>query len=106
MRHQQWADWISANPNASAKDIYQQLGTMMDRYHINDLPINPSPIPTVKNMREIPPFKLVPEHLNDEAAALSHFNGQAVTSDVGIGSAVDRISFRHRRYRNVPAERK
>jgi hypothetical protein len=39
--NQQWGDWISKNPNATAKDIYQQLGSMMDRYHLNDLPIHP-----------------------------------------------------------------
>jgi hypothetical protein len=37
----QWAQWIEANPNATAKDVYQQLGIMMDRYHLNDLPIHP-----------------------------------------------------------------
>ena len=39
--NQQWGDWISKNPNATAKDVYQQLGSMMDRYHLNDLPIHP-----------------------------------------------------------------
>ena len=39
--NKEWAGWISKNPNASAKDVYQQLGTMMDRYKINDLPIHP-----------------------------------------------------------------
>ena len=39
--NQEWAGWISKNPNATAKDVYQQLGTMMDRYKINDLPIHP-----------------------------------------------------------------
>jgi hypothetical protein len=34
-------DWISKNPNAAAKDIYQQLGGMMDRYQLNDLPVHP-----------------------------------------------------------------
>jgi hypothetical protein len=39
--NQQWADWINNNPNATAADIYQQLGLMMSRYNINGLPIHP-----------------------------------------------------------------
>jgi len=38
--NREWVKWISENPNATTKDIYQQLGTMMDRYKINDLPIH------------------------------------------------------------------
>ncbi len=39
--NQQWADWISRNPNATASDIYRQLGSMMDRYNLNGLTIHP-----------------------------------------------------------------
>jgi hypothetical protein len=38
--NREWAKWIAENPNATPKDIYQQLGIMMDRYQINDLPIH------------------------------------------------------------------
>ncbi len=38
--NKEWTHWIEANPNATSKDIYQQVGRMMDRYHINDLPIH------------------------------------------------------------------
>ncbi|ANH69755.1 RHS repeat-associated core domain-containing protein [Mitsuaria sp. 7] len=39
--NQQWGEWIGKNPNATAKDIYQQLGSMMDRFNLNGLPIHP-----------------------------------------------------------------
>ncbi|MEF9406847.1 MULTISPECIES: DUF2380 domain-containing protein [Ralstonia solanacearum species complex] len=39
--NQQWADWIERNPNATASDIYRQLGSMMDRYNLSSLPIHP-----------------------------------------------------------------
>jgi hypothetical protein len=36
-----WAQWIEKNPNATATEVYQQLGTMMDRFGLGHLPINP-----------------------------------------------------------------
>jgi RHS repeat-associated protein len=39
--NKEWAAWIQKNPNATAKEIYQQLGSMMDRFKINDLAIHP-----------------------------------------------------------------
>jgi hypothetical protein len=38
--NQQWGNWIEANPNATAANIYQQLGTMMDRYGLSGIPIH------------------------------------------------------------------
>jgi hypothetical protein len=38
--NKEWIDWIKDNPNATEKDVYQQLGTMMDRYNINDFPVH------------------------------------------------------------------
>jgi hypothetical protein len=34
-----WKQWINANPNASVKEIYQQLGVMMDEFGLSGLPI-------------------------------------------------------------------
>ncbi|MBN1238865.1 MAG: DUF2380 domain-containing protein [Gammaproteobacteria bacterium] len=39
--NQQWAQWIEANPNATAKDIYQQLGRMMDDFGLGGSRIHP-----------------------------------------------------------------
>jgi RHS repeat-associated protein len=36
----QWKNWIDANPNATAKDVFQQAGKMMDETGINKLPIS------------------------------------------------------------------
>jgi len=36
-----WGDWIKANPNATATEIYQQAGRMMDDFGINHLKIHP-----------------------------------------------------------------
>jgi RHS repeat-associated protein len=36
-----WRAWIGNNPNASDKEIFQQLGRMMDDYGINHLPVHP-----------------------------------------------------------------
>lgn len=33
--------WIDANPNASTKEVYQYIGSLMDEYGINHLPIGP-----------------------------------------------------------------
>jgi RHS repeat-associated protein len=35
-----WAGWIADNPDATAKEIYQQLGTMMDDFGLGHLPIH------------------------------------------------------------------
>ena len=37
----QWGSFISQNPNATAPQVYQQAGQMMDRYGIGDLRIHP-----------------------------------------------------------------
>jgi hypothetical protein len=37
----QWASFIQQNPGATATQVYQQAGQMMDRYGISDLPIHP-----------------------------------------------------------------
>ncbi|WP_437620613.1 RHS repeat-associated core domain-containing protein [Sorangium sp. So ce1151] len=39
--NQRWAEFIEANPNATAKDIYQFGGRLMDEYGLNRLPIVP-----------------------------------------------------------------
>lgn len=39
--NQQWEEWIQANPNATAKDVYQQLGRMMDDYGLGGSRIHP-----------------------------------------------------------------
>ena len=39
--NKQWQSFIDKNPNASAKDIYQQLGRMMDDFKLNDVKIHP-----------------------------------------------------------------
>lgn len=36
-----WKEWIDANPNATAREVYQQAGRMMEEYGIADLPIIP-----------------------------------------------------------------
>ncbi len=35
-----WKGWIEANPNATSKEIYQQLGKMMDEFKLNNLNIH------------------------------------------------------------------
>src|SRR5262249_16951251 len=35
-----WDAWIKANPKATAKEIYQQLGKMMDEFQLNNLRIH------------------------------------------------------------------
>jgi hypothetical protein len=35
-----WIAWIEAHPNATAKDIYQFAGQMMDEYDLSNLPIH------------------------------------------------------------------
>jgi RHS repeat-associated protein len=39
--NQRWGDIINNMPNATAKDIYQQLGKMMDEYGLSGLSIEP-----------------------------------------------------------------
>ncbi len=39
--NQIWTDWIKANPNATATDVYQQAGRMMDDFGIGHLDIHP-----------------------------------------------------------------
>jgi RHS repeat-associated protein len=39
--NQRWMDWIDANPNATAKDIYQFAGRMMDQYGLSSVKIHP-----------------------------------------------------------------
>lgn len=39
--NQVWGDWIKTNPNATASEVYQQAGKMMDDFGINHLPIHP-----------------------------------------------------------------
>ncbi len=39
--NQRWNEFIKENPNATAADIFQQAGKMMDEYGLNDLPIHP-----------------------------------------------------------------
>ncbi len=39
--NQRWADFIKNNPNATAKDVYQQVGRMMDEFHLSDMAIHP-----------------------------------------------------------------
>ena len=39
--NKQWQSFIDKNPNASAKDVYQQLGRMMDDFKLNDAKIHP-----------------------------------------------------------------
>jgi Predicted lipoprotein of unknown function (DUF2380) len=37
----QWRNFIANNPNASASEVYQQAGKMMDQYGLSGLPIHP-----------------------------------------------------------------
>ena len=39
--NQRWGEFIEANPNASAKDVYQFAGSLMDEYGLSGLPIHP-----------------------------------------------------------------
>jgi hypothetical protein len=39
--NQVWEEFIRANPNATAKDIYQQAGRMMDEFGLSGQPIAP-----------------------------------------------------------------
>jgi hypothetical protein len=39
--NKKWMDWIDANPNATAKDIYQFAGKMMDDFNLSGFPIHP-----------------------------------------------------------------
>lgn len=39
--NQRWGEFIEANPSATAKEIYQHLGRMMDDYGLSNLPIVP-----------------------------------------------------------------
>jgi hypothetical protein len=39
--NQRWAEFIEANPNASAKEIYQFGGRLMDEYGLSGLPMVP-----------------------------------------------------------------
>jgi len=39
--NRKWMEWIDANPNATAKDIYQFAGRMMDEYGLSGLHIHP-----------------------------------------------------------------
>ena len=39
--NQRWMDWIDNNPNATAKDIYQFAGQMMDEYGLSGFKIHP-----------------------------------------------------------------
>jgi RHS repeat-associated protein len=37
----QWLSFITQNPNATAQQVYQQAGRMMDQYGLSSLPIHP-----------------------------------------------------------------
>ncbi len=39
--NKRWADFIEANPNATAKDIYQFGGKLMDEFGLSHIPIQP-----------------------------------------------------------------
>ena len=39
--NQRWDQWIRNNPNASAKEIFQFGGSLMDEFGLNKLPIVP-----------------------------------------------------------------
>ena len=39
--NKRWRDFKSANPNATAKEIFQKAGQMMDDFGLSDLPIHP-----------------------------------------------------------------
>lgn len=39
--NQKWIDWIEANPDATAKDIYQFAGKIMDEFNLSGLRIHP-----------------------------------------------------------------
>lgn len=39
--NKEWGAWIKENPNATQKDVFQRLGSMMDRYYMNGVPIHP-----------------------------------------------------------------
>lgn len=39
--NQRWGEFFDANPNATAKDIYQHGGQLMDEYGLSGLPIHP-----------------------------------------------------------------
>jgi hypothetical protein len=39
--NQRWMDWIDANPDATAKDIFQFAGKMMDEFGLSGLKIHP-----------------------------------------------------------------
>ena len=39
--NQKWMKWIDANPNATAKDIFQFTGKMMDDFGLSGLNIHP-----------------------------------------------------------------
>jgi hypothetical protein len=39
--NRRWAKWIDANPNATAKDVFQQLGKMMDEYGLAVYRVHP-----------------------------------------------------------------
>lgn len=36
-----WGEWIDANPNASALDVYQFTGSLMDEFGLSRFPIHP-----------------------------------------------------------------
>lgn len=36
-----WAEWMSNNPGATARDIYQFGGKLMDEFGISHLPLVP-----------------------------------------------------------------
>jgi RHS repeat-associated protein len=39
--NQEWERWIDKNPGANYREVYQQLGVMMDRFGLSGLPIKP-----------------------------------------------------------------
>lgn len=39
--NQAWKEFFANNPGAAAKDVYQYLGQLMDRYGLSGLPIHP-----------------------------------------------------------------
>ena len=41
--NQKWKDWIDANPNATAKEVYQFAGQLMDKAGIASQPITAYP---------------------------------------------------------------
>ncbi|MEQ1901408.1 MAG: RHS repeat-associated core domain-containing protein [Devosia sp.] len=71
----EWRDWITKNPDATPPDIYAKAGEMMDGYGPSSYEIHQTENRTMS--KEIPPFRLVPEPLTDEARELMPFKWAA-----------------------------